>query len=203
MATLDRKIEDIREYLITIEQTDGKWAVCVQYEPKWGAYPPEEGTPIKVYQDDNNDDTWWYVAEDGNVSISDIVDIIIETVQANKDAMKKLELFKLKEKELRDIFSDARTPLSKLEKLTFVFSDEIGPTGKSGKRVSVPKAENMPKRKPVVKAEETSSDKEVGVVTAEEKKEAIIEESKPLEAVELKTKLPQDMTEEEINNLRG
>ena len=133
---LQDRLNKIKDYFQRIEQFDGKWVICVKYKPKWGAYP-SEGGKINAVPDENIPDVWWYYGKDDKVDIDSIFDLIDETIQTNLDAIRKVELFKLKAEELKRIFSDDSISFKKLQTLRFVFDEKIAMNDskpKKGKR---------------------------------------------------------------------
>lgn len=133
---LQDRLNKIKDYFQSIEQFEGKWVICVKYKPKWGAYP-SEGGKINAVPDENTPDVWWYYGKDDKVDIDSIFDLIDETIQTNLDAIRKVELFKLKAEELKRIFSDDSISFKKLQTLRFVFDEKIAMNDskpKKGKR---------------------------------------------------------------------
>lgn len=120
---LQDRLDKIKDYFQSIEQFEGKWVICVKYKPKWGAYPSENGK-INAVPDENTPDLWWYYGKDNKVDIDSIFDLIDETIQTNLDAIRKVELFKLKAEELKKIFSDDSIPFKKLQTLKFIFDEK-------------------------------------------------------------------------------
>lgn len=113
-------INKIKEYFISMEMYQGRWVICVRFRPKWGAYSSDDGR-IKVGPDEKQPDVWWYCANNDDVEVDEIIDLIDETVQTNMEAIKKVELFKQKANELKQLFSDENTSFKKLQTLKFVF----------------------------------------------------------------------------------
>ena len=119
-----QSINKIKEYFLSMEMYEGRWVIVVKYRPKWGAYSSEDGR-IKVSADENQEDVWWYYATDDKVEVDDIINLITETVATNIEAIKKVELFKIKAGELKQIFSDETLSFKTLQTLKFVFDDSI------------------------------------------------------------------------------
>lgn len=204
---LQDNINKIKDYFVGMEMYNGLWVVRVKYRPKWGAYPPEDGT-IDVVADENEADLWWYCAKNKEVEIDAIINLIEETIQTNLEAIKKVELFKLKANELKQIFSDESISLSKLQTLRFVFN--------SDQQAEKPTVKQEPKKKMASKKDfievVTDEIKEHNVFT-KPSEETQLEEpktntntrksvKKKVEKLE-STTTPADMTQEEINELRG
>ena len=203
---LQERLGKIKEYFVGMEMYNGLWVVRVKYRPKWGAYPPEDGR-IKVVSDESESDLWWYCANDEDVDIDSILDLIEETIQTNMEAIKKVELFKLKAGELKQIFSDESISLKKLQTLRFVFDENIDKEAKP-----VEKAE--PKKKVASKKELiTQVDDEIKEHDVFTSKPAVVEEvvtkkrvskPKPVTSKSLvETTTPEGMTQAEIDDLRG
>jgi len=119
---MQERLNGIKEYFRSIELIDGKWVLCVEYKPKWGAYPSDNGK-IKVAPDEKVPNIYWYFSDNKNVAIEDIITLIEETIQTNIDAGKKAELFTAKAKELKELFSNVNIPFAKLKTLKFVFDE--------------------------------------------------------------------------------
>lgn len=196
---LQDRLNKIKDYFQSIEQFDGKWVICVKYKSKWGAYPSDNGR-INAVPDETTPDVWWYYGKDANVDIDSIFDLIDETIQTNLDAVRKVELFKLKANELKQLFSDETISFKKLQTLKFVFDETVA------KENIKPKKNN--RKKPMSKKDILKIDDSVV-----EETEAIVEEkvsenvpyveapvpTQPQETVVNAT----DLTQEEIDDLRG
>lgn len=192
-------INKIKDYFVSMEMYDGNWVVCVKFKPKWGAYSSEDGR-IKVGPDDKVPDLWWYYGASNDVDIDEIINLINETVETNLEAIKKVELFKLKAGELKQIFSDETISFKKLQTLKFVFDDNPVESVKQEpkKRVSS-KKDLMSHVGDVIQehdvfTQETVKEEEPPKKT-KKSKQKVVEELQPVS--------PIDMTEDEINDLRG
>ena len=164
---LQDRLNKIKDYFQSIEQFEGKWVICVKYKPKWGAYP-SEGGKINAVPDENTPDVWWYYGKDDKVDIDSIFDLIDETIQTNLDAIRKVELFKLKAEELKRIFSDDSISFKKLQTLRFVFDEKIAMSDsktKKGKR-SKPMS-----KKDILKIDDSVADEVTEPIEAESRKE--------------------------------
>jgi hypothetical protein len=189
---MNDSINKIKDYFVSMEMYEGRWVISVKYQPKWGAYSSEDGR-ISVVEDDNHADVWWYCAKDDDVTVDDIIELICETVQTNLEAIKKVELFKLKASELKQLFSDEKISLSKLQTLKFVFED--GPVDKP-----------ITKKDLITHVDETIKEHDVfkpTTDTAEKVKRARKSEKKQRTTSQIVTATPKDLTQEEINDLRG
>lgn len=202
---LQDRLNRIKDYFQSIEQFEGKWVICVKYKPKWGAYP-SEGGKINAVPDENTPDVWWYYGKDDKVDIDSIFDLIDETIQTNLDAIRKVELFKLKAEELKRIFSDDSISFKKLQTLRFVFDEKIAMNDSKPKKSK--RSKPMSKKdilkiddsvanevtEPVKENADCQVDEAVCVDTKEE-----TYDPENTEAVVNATELSQ----EEIDNLRG
>lgn len=207
---LQERLSKIREYFVGMEMYNGLWVVRVKYRPKWGAYPPENGR-IKVVSDENESDLWWYCANDEDVEIDSIIDLIEETIETNMEAIKKVELFKLKASELKQIFSDESISLKKLQTLKFVFDDNAANVQKTidkteAKRKVASKKDLISKVDDVIKEHDVFTAKpekiEEVVTKREATKKSTRKKSLP-EQTSANTSTPDEMTQEEIDDLRG
>lgn len=190
-----------------MEMYEGKWVICVKFKPKWGAYSSDDGR-IKVSPDENEADLWWYYASDEGVDVDEIINLIDETASTNMEAIKKVELFKLKASELKKIFSDEKISFKKLQALKFTFDYS------TEDEVSISTVKPAPKNKVRTKKDVA---KEIGNVINEH--DVFSEESNPetgnedevkktrktkqkqIENIETQTSI--NMTDDEINELRG
>ena len=200
-------INKIKQYFVSMEMYDGKWVICVKFKPKWGAYSSDDGR-IKVSPDENEADLWWYYASDESVDIDEIINLIDETALTNMEAIKKVELFKLKASELKKIFSDEKLSFKKLQTLKFVFDDS--PKDELPIEVVKPSTNNKAHTKTDITKEIGNAINEHDVFSQESKPEAGGEQEikktrktkqKQIENVDTQTSI--NMTDDEINELRG
>lgn len=117
------RIKKISEYFKGIEMMEGLLIIKVQYKNRWGAYPSKD-KKINVAKSEEVADEWFYYGDSEKVDISDVFDLIDETIEMNLNVGAKIELLNVKVEELKKLFSD--TPLAKLQTLRFVM-DEIKP----------------------------------------------------------------------------
>ena len=205
---LQNRLDKIKDYFQSIERYDGKWLVCVRYNPKWGAYDSEDKL-VKAAADEKQPDIWWYYATKPNVDIERIFDLIEETIQTNLDAIKKAELFKLKANELKQLFSNEKISFKQLQTLKFVFDDSEASKDKQKRRGN--------RTKPTTKksildsvVNQSTKEQEVFVDKEEDNKKEVSEVQVVTEThheQEVDTNVTEHtadmMTEDEINDLRG
>jgi len=201
---MKEQINKIRDYFVSMAMYDGKWVVAVKYPPKWVAYSSDDQT-IFVNQDDKNDNIWWYYAKDETIEIDDIINFVDETVQTNIEAIKKVELFKLKASELKRLFNDENMSFSRLQKLRFVFDDKVvaKPVKEKHQPKAAPTKEEIQEHdifqpETATEATETAQVKEDNTQPKKRQQKQNKEENKGLRAV-----TPVEMSQSDIDNLRG
>lgn len=122
---LEEKIEKLRNVWSVIRRSDdGRYLVGVTFPDGYGVYNSADDR-IHVLDDTKGESgLYWYVAQDLNVTVNDVIEFIDNTVDANIEAIKKAQLYELKVKELRNFFADTDMSYSELEALTFKFKEE-------------------------------------------------------------------------------
>lgn len=204
-------INRIKEYFVSMEMYNGRWVICVRFRPKWGAYSSDDGR-IKVGSDEKQPDVWWYCANEDDVEVDEIIDLIDETVQTNIEAIKKVELFKLKASELKQIFSDESISFKRLQTLNFVFDDSKVPEDKEKPVKAETKKKVSTKKELMTQVGEVIQEHDVFTTPVESGAETIESNakgykrkttSKPKVVESAKTATPVDMTQAEIDDLRG
>ena len=201
----------IKEFFVSMEMYNGCWAICVQYRPKWMAYTSEDGR-IKAAQDDEVPDMWWYCANDNSVTVDEIIDLINETVQTNLEAIKKVELFKSKASELKQLFSDEKLTYKKLQTLKFVFDDskvnEATPKPKVEEKKKVATKKDMMAQVGAEIQEHNVFTSSANNTTENNEPETKVNKAGRRKRVVIEPKTvgtvrPSEMTQEEIDDLRG
>ena len=183
-----------------MEMYEGRWVVTVKFPEKWGAYTSEDGR-IKVGPDDNDPTLWYYCATNESIDLDEIIELVDETVKTNLEAIKKVELFKLKANELKKIFSDESLSFKKLQTLQFVFSDKIEETRTT--KTETPK-KTASKKDLISQVENVIQEHDV--FTPEPVKETTPKKTrkqKQKQTEELQSVQATNMTQEEIDELRG
>lgn len=122
---LEEKIEKLRNVWSVIRRSDdGRYLIGVTFPDGYGVYNSADDR-IHVLDDTKGESRlYWYVAQDLNVTVNDVIEFIDNTVDANIEAIKKAKLYELKVKELRNFFADTDMSYSELEALTFKFKEE-------------------------------------------------------------------------------
>ena len=202
---MNEAIDKIKDYFVSMERLNGCWVICVQYRPKWMAYSSEDGR-VKVAQEDEAPDMWWYCANDKTVTVDEIITLIDETVQTNLEAIKKVELFKCKAGELKQLFSDEKITYQKLQTLKFVFDDSQ--VTKATSQTKTEEKKKMPSKKDVM-AQVGAEIQEHNVFTTptETQPTTPVKPTRRKRSIaepkDAETLTPSEMTQEEIDDLRG
>lgn len=157
---LKDRINDIKEYFIGMEVTNGTSILKVKYPHKWGVFPNQENTIQVTREEESDENTYYYYADYETVPFEQMFSLVEETAKMNINAQKKITLLHDKFEELKELF--ASNDYEVLENLKF----ELGK----------PKPKRKPRRKAKPKPSEEIKQEEVVVVQEEE--------NKPLEAKE-------------------
>lgn len=213
---MTESINRIKDYFVSMAMYEGKWVMAVRYPPKWVAYSSDDNSII-ASKDDQNNDVWWYYAKDENIDVDNIINLVTETVQTNFEAIKKVELFKLKAGELKKLFSDETIGLKQLESLRFIFDKQTETTD-----ASEPVSKDKPKKTvqtkkdvmmqvgekiqghDVFQAETTTEATETAPVVQEDRKQKRRAQKQNTEEIKaLKPATPEELTQSDIEALRG
>lgn len=156
---LEEKIEKLRNVWSVIRRSDdGRYLIGVTFPDGYGVYDSADSR-IHVLDDTKGESgLYWYVAQDLSVTLSEVIEFIGNTVDANIEAIKKAQLYELKVKELRDFFADTDMSYSELEALTFKFKEE---TKTKEQPAHIPTIDIKPK-----KANKTSKAKKGEIVSS-------------------------------------
>ena len=110
-------ISKIGEYFEGIERYNDALIVRVKLPERWGTYPSSDER-IKVAKSEEVPNEYYYYGSSNDVNLEDIFQLILETIQMNKDVLLKIELLKEKVQELKELFDTK--PLDELKTLKFV-----------------------------------------------------------------------------------
>ncbi len=133
----EKRLNNLSDYNVTFEIKQGYYHIALVFNKKW-AVLDSDNPAIYI---ENRDGVIHYIAEKDGVTLDEMFDLIDETVNYNLDLQKKLDLFKLKAKELQEIFASQN--LNVLETLTFTFAE--GDDKKKKKNESTPKKKRQKK----------------------------------------------------------
>ena len=117
MLQVEDYISKIGEYFEGIERYNDALIVRVKLPERWGVYPSSDER-IKVAPSEEVPNEYYYYGSSNDVNLEDIFQLILETIQMNKDVLLKIELLKEKVQELKDLFDTK--PLDELKTLKFV-----------------------------------------------------------------------------------
>lgn len=117
MLQVEDYISKIGEYFEGIERYNDALIVRVKLPERWGVYPSSDER-IKVAPSEEVPNEYYYYGSSNDVNLEDIFQLIIETIQMNKDVLLKIELLKEKVQELKELFDTK--PLEELKTLKFV-----------------------------------------------------------------------------------
>lgn len=119
--TLQEEILSIQEYFRSVEYFGKGIVVKVEFPPRWSVYSSSDDK-IKVAPDDNVKNVFFYYTDLNEGTLEDVFSLIRETAETNINAVKKIELMKVKIEELKEIF--AEKTIEELNNLKFVFEEE-------------------------------------------------------------------------------
>lgn len=117
MLQVEDYISKIGEYFEGIERYNDALIVRVKLPKRWGVYPSSDER-IKVAPSEEVPNEYYYYGSSNDVNLEDIFQLILETIQMNKDVLLKIELLKEKVQELKELFDTK--PLDELKTLKFV-----------------------------------------------------------------------------------
>lgn len=117
MLQVEDYISKIGEYFEGIERYNDALIVRVKLPERWGTYPSSDER-IKVAKSEEVPNEYYYYGSSNDVNLEDIFQLILETIQMNKDVLLKIELLKEKVQELKELFDTK--PLDELKTLKFV-----------------------------------------------------------------------------------
>lgn len=84
---------------------DKYWVVSVTYPENWSSIEPLKDSGIKMENDKNVHDIYYYIAP-MQTDVNEIFDLIDSTIQYNKEIEEKVELLNKKIDELTNLFSN-------------------------------------------------------------------------------------------------
>ena len=117
MLQVEDYISKIGEYFEGIERYNDALIVRVKLPERWGTYPSSDER-IKVAKSEEVPNEYYYYGSSNDVNLEDIFQLILETIQMNKDVLLKIELLKEKVQELKELFDTK--PLDELKTLKFI-----------------------------------------------------------------------------------
>lgn len=172
MLQVEDYISKIGEYFEGIERYNDALIVRVKLPERWGVYPSSDER-IKVAPSEEVPNEYYYYGSSNDVNLEDIFQLIIETIQMNKDVLLKIELLKEKVQELKELFDTK--PLDELKTLKFV-TEQPKKTKAKRKYTKKKKEAEIEEKQPTDESVVPSSNK--NEITVEPKDETIVYTSK-------------------------
>lgn len=166
MLQVEDYILKIGEYFEGIERYNDALIVRVKLPERWGTYPSSDER-IKVAASEEVPNEYYYYGSSNDVNLEDIFQLILETIQMNKDVLLKIELLKEKVQELKDLFDTK--PLEELKTLKFV-TEQPKKTKAKRKYTKKKKVEEIEDKQPIDKSSVPSlNDKSIEAPLSETK----------------------------------
>ncbi len=119
MSSIQKTLDSLQPYVISIRYLNGTPIVDVVYKEGWTVLETKDITMIKGEESINY---YMIYSEVDGIRLDDLLDVVKKTINHNLDRERKHELLRVKINELKDIFK--RTPLSKLGSLKFTFKED-------------------------------------------------------------------------------
>lgn len=98
----EKRLKDLSDYEIAFEIKKGYYHVSLKYKNNWEVITPDNDL---IYLEERGG-VYHYIASTDSVFVNDIFKLIDDTIDYNIDLQRKLELFKKKTEELREIFAN-------------------------------------------------------------------------------------------------
>lgn len=117
-STILERIQMVQPYFKGVEIKENLYIIRVAFPDRWVVYPSEDGK-IKHAASEAIANEWFYYASTSDVDLNDLFDLIEDTIKANEDMSKKIELMRVKMEELKGLFQEKT--LEELETLQFTF----------------------------------------------------------------------------------
>lgn len=119
MSSIQKTLDSLQPYVIGIRYLEGLPLVDTVFKEGWTV--PDDPKITKVKGDEGMNYYMIY-SENKGVGIDDLLAFVDKTIKLNQEREKKHELLRLKVEELKRIFKE--TPLTKLSRLKFTFTEE-------------------------------------------------------------------------------
>jgi hypothetical protein len=119
MSSIQKTLDSLQPYVIGIRYLEGLPLVDTVFKEGWTV--PDDPKITKVKGDEGMNYYMIY-SESKGVGIDDLLAFVDKTIKLNQEREKKHELLRLKVEELKKIFKE--TPLAKLSRLKFTFTEE-------------------------------------------------------------------------------
>jgi len=119
MSNIQKTLDSLQPYVIGIRYLEGTPIVDVVFKEGWSV--PEDANIKKLK---GNDEMNYYMlfSEANGIGLDELLNYVERTIKLNQEKEKKHDLLREKVNELKEIFK--KTPLTKLMRLRFNFTDE-------------------------------------------------------------------------------
>lgn len=147
--TLTEYIGRLGEHFRGIETYNDAFIVKVMFPSQWVAEGSNDGR-IKVVRSETNNYEWFFYCDTTKgVTIEEVFEFIIDTINYNTDMKAKIDLLKLKVEELKEFFADRS--LDELMTLQFITEQPLALTSdislKPARRTSKKAETKIPKKR--------------------------------------------------------
>jgi hypothetical protein len=119
MSNIQKTLDSLQPYVIGIRYVEGTPVVDVVFKEGWSV-PPDNN--VKMAKGDESMNYYMLFSESQNIGLDDLLGYVDKVIKLNLEREKKHELLKIKVGELKEVFK--KTPLAKLNRLKFTFSEE-------------------------------------------------------------------------------
>ena len=119
MSSIQKTLDSLQPYVIGIRYLEGLPLVDTVFKEGWTV--PEDPKITKVKGDEGMNYYMIY-SENKKVGIDELLAFVDKTIKLNLEREKKHDLLRVKVEELKKLFRE--TPLAKLSRLKFTFSEE-------------------------------------------------------------------------------
>lgn len=119
MSNIQKTLDSLRPYVIGIRYVEATPVVDVVFKEGWSV--PTDAN-IKMAKGEESMNYFMFFSESSKIGIDELLSHVEKIIKINQEKEKKHELLRVMVNELKEIFK--KTPLTKLNRLKFSFSDE-------------------------------------------------------------------------------
>jgi hypothetical protein len=119
MSNIQKTLDSLRPYVIGIRYVETTPVVDVVFKEGWSV--PTDAN-IKMAKGEESMNYFLFFSESSKIGIDELLSHVEKIIKLNQEKEKKHELLRVMVNELKEIFK--KTPLTKLNRLKFSFSDE-------------------------------------------------------------------------------
>lgn len=154
MSTIQKKLDSLQPYVISIRYVQGINVVDAVFKEGW-AVPKSDY--IEIEKGNNEDEYYMFFSLKEDIGVDELLDYVEHIININIERELKYELLKEKVKELKSLFN--KTSLNNLKRLKFKLSDELVSENVSEEDILLTKVEEYkPKDQKEEEIEEVPSD---------------------------------------------